>query len=531
MPKTISAALEAHLAEEVTTLATCWRVTRRDGLTHHFTDHDRDLVVDGATYRAATGYTRSAVSSDTTLAVDNLEIDGLLDAEEITEADLRGGRFDYAAVEMFLVNWADPGQGKLILRKGWLGEVTVSRTGVFHAELRGLAQALQQRIGELYAPECRADLGDARCKVPLWPDELQRRTTYKAGDVVRVITDPSGMTGPLAVDNPSFESGDLSGWTVVSGGFSVLQQAGNPPAITAYDGDWFLHGTKPSPCEARQDADLTSQNVSGAHIDAGQVTLTFSCRRGNAFADDTGRVIVEALDAGLDVVGTLYDSGDEAFPADGVWRERGFTDVTLPAGARALRIRLIATLVAGSNANAVFDDVRLSTVDAALASDTSAKYENLIYECTIAGTTAAVQPVYDTTPGNPTMDGSAEFTARAAHFMTGEVVSVADRRTFTSDVTGVADGWFGGGLLVWETGANAATSAEVKAHTADVNGDTFELFLPAPFAIGVGDVFRVHPGCDKRLDTCRDKFANVINFRGEPYVPGHDDYLDYPDAR
>ena len=38
-------------------------------------------------------------------------------------------------------------------------------------------------------------------------------------------------------------------------------------------------------------------------------------------------------------------------------------------------------------------------------------------------------------------------------------------------------------------------------------------------------------GCDKRLATCIDRFANVLNFRGEPYVPGQDALTHYPDAR
>ena len=46
-----------------------------------------------------------------------------------------------------------------------------------------------------------------------------------------------------------------------------------------------------------------------------------------------------------------------------------------------------------------------------------------------------------------------------------------------------------------------------------------------------GDLFRIHPGCDKRLDTCIDRFANVLNFRGEPYIPGQDLLMSYPDAR
>jgi hypothetical protein len=53
--KTISTALAEHLAGDVTTLATCWKITRRDGVVLGFTDHVRDLDVDGVTYRAASG--------------------------------------------------------------------------------------------------------------------------------------------------------------------------------------------------------------------------------------------------------------------------------------------------------------------------------------------------------------------------------------------------------------------------------------------------------------------------------------------
>jgi cell wall-associated NlpC family hydrolase len=43
-----------------------------------------------------------------------------------------------------------------------------------------------------------------------------------------------------------------------------------------------------------------------------------------------------------------------------------------------------------------------------------------------------------------------------------------------------------------------------------------------------GDAFTIRPGCDKSFATCRAKFANSINFRGFPYVPGTDQVLRYP---
>jgi hypothetical protein len=33
---------------------------------------------------------------------------------------------------------------------------------------------------------------------------------------------------------------------------------------------------------------------------------------------------------------------------------------------------------------------------------------------------------------------------------------------------------------------------------------------------------RLWQGCDKRLVTCSQRFANAVNFRGEPHVPGGD---------
>ena len=43
-----------------------------------------------------------------------------------------------------------------------------------------------------------------------------------------------------------------------------------------------------------------------------------------------------------------------------------------------------------------------------------------------------------------------------------------------------------------------------------------------------GDDFVVRAGCDKRLETCRDRFANVVNFRGFPHIPGQDTVIRYP---
>jgi hypothetical protein len=37
----------------------------------------------------------------------------------------------------------------------------------------------------------------------------------------------------------------------------------------------------------------------------------------------------------------------------------------------------------------------------------------------------------------------------------------------------------------------------------------------------------IRAGCDKRIETCGAKFANVANFRSFPHIPGQDTILRY----
>ena len=62
----------------------------------------------------------------------------------------------------------------------------------------------------------------------------------------------------------------------------------------------------------------------------------------------------------------------------------------------------------------------------------------------------------------------------------------------------------------------------------DAFGDHLDLWQAMAAPIEAGDAFVVSAGCDKRFETCRDRFANVANFRGFPHMPGNDFALSYP---
>lgn len=161
-----SAGFIAHLAQDCTTLAWCWKVTRRDAQVFGFTTHDRDLSLSGVTYAADTGLSASAAQARAGASVDNLEVVGFLDAAAITEADLLAGLWDGAEVVLSIVNWADVSQGALLVQTGNIGNVSL-RGQQFTAELMSLSQSLNRTVGTLMTRRCNASLGDARCGVTL----------------------------------------------------------------------------------------------------------------------------------------------------------------------------------------------------------------------------------------------------------------------------------------------------------------------------------------------------------------------------
>ncbi|HEY0301062.1 MAG TPA: DUF2163 domain-containing protein [Rhizomicrobium sp.] len=104
----------------------------------------------------------------------------------------------------------------------------------------------------------------------------------------------------------------------------------------------------------------------------------------------------------------------------------------------------------------------------------------------------------------------------------GAVIAASDNRRFTASGLGAyANGWFGGGKLRFTTGANAGRAMEVKRHASGA----IELWQAMSETIAPGDGFTVTAGCDKQFATCKTKYANGINFRGHPYMPGNDAVL------
>ena len=93
---------------------------------------------------------------------------------------------------------------------------------------------------------------------------------------------------------------------------------------------------------------------------------------------------------------------------------------------------------------------------------------------------------------------------------------------------GFDDRWFERGRVRILTGAAAGLVAVVKNDRLDADGRKIELWERLRVPVAAGDMIRLEAGCDKRLETCRLKFDNVVNHRGFPTIPGEDWLMAVP---
>jgi hypothetical protein len=194
MTSDITPEFKTHLEGRVTNLATLIDVVRLDGRTFFLTSFNRDIEYGGQTYRARSGFDRSSMARNASLAVDDTEIEGMtpqfmLDHDDITQRDLAAGLFDGARVRIQTAVWSDPTIPPKRDVTYFMGPVTTADNGTFRVQILSLAEALQQGIIKSYTVKCQHDLGDSGCRVPILPPVIERSENYAIGDTVRIRLD------------------------------------------------------------------------------------------------------------------------------------------------------------------------------------------------------------------------------------------------------------------------------------------------------------------------------------------------------
>lgn len=111
----------------------------------------------------------------------------------------------------------------------------------------------------------------------------------------------------------------------------------------------------------------------------------------------------------------------------------------------------------------------------------------------------------------------------AAYSGSGTIAEALSAKRFsTTGLSAFDPGWFTHGLVTFTSGAAQGQSMEVKRHHTVSGTVILELWQDVQGPLEPGQTFTVTAGCNKTVETCREKFSNVKNFRGFPHMPGPD---------
>ncbi len=101
----------------------------------------------------------------------------------------------------------------------------------------------------------------------------------------------------------------------------------------------------------------------------------------------------------------------------------------------------------------------------------------------------------------------------------------ADIKPGTPATVTAPDAFYNRGKIKFTSGVNNGLEAQILTNV----GNALTLYLPLFYTPSINDVVELTAGCDRKITTCRDKFANAINHRGAPYLPGRSKVLKIPD--
>lgn len=205
----MSPELQAKLDVGRVTLCRVWEITRTDSVVLLLTDRDIDVLADGDLYLARSGLKYTAIELVEGLSPSNVDISGHFDDAGVSLQDYLLGKFSNASVRVGLADWENSLEPVEWVIKGMMGKITRDRNA-FEAQCNGTTRLFERSIKQVTSPTCRAQLGDARCKVVLTPWTFAR--TVATVTSRRVFTMNTTLAdGTLDYGKLTFTSGANNG--------------------------------------------------------------------------------------------------------------------------------------------------------------------------------------------------------------------------------------------------------------------------------------------------------------------------------
>jgi uncharacterized phage protein (TIGR02218 family) len=173
--------------------AVLWRIQRQDGVVLRFTDHGTPITFGDDLYSPVGGVDATAREAHDGLRERNLELLGIINSDDITQDDLRAGKYRKALITERLVDWKYPWLGSWRTRAYWVTDLEFSHQG-WKAQVEGVTAVLRRPFGELVTRTCRHNLGDSKCTVNIAAHvDSGTVTAVDSQDRVRMYDDATGQ--------------------------------------------------------------------------------------------------------------------------------------------------------------------------------------------------------------------------------------------------------------------------------------------------------------------------------------------------
>lgn len=517
MPRIVPDALWARLSQQTQTWCYLLKITPAQASAFGMTTLDVDFTYDDGsgpvTYVARHGIDAYDVDLSNGAQVNNSQADTLAgdvyDAGMTKDGVIRGD-YDDADFVLYLIDYAHPEAGHVIIQSGRLGQVTMVDDTKCSIELRGLTDILRQNnlIG-LTSITDRAMLGDDHNKVTLrWYDGTVATVGAESDRVFSSSVTPgsdSVIGGGLSIPLPGGDGGPGSNWTIDGGSMSMVT---NDPRYQ------YLESSS-SETTAHRDVTLPAQ------VQAGDNLMLSWLIQGTPGAGRTIQVWIEfpGTSAGT------FTNGAQLVTADWVAQS---VSAAVPAGAATIRITLQFE-PQGQKAGMNVRSFALHDTDYSFGGATDVSVLHVPF-FSGDGTTTTAQ-LLDTsgdvlTSGftvqtievdGAVLDGSA-YTVSATGLVTFTTAPIAGAQvTWSGSLTAQPSGFFAPGVVHWDSGWNIGLEREVESY--DASTGTVTLAIPCPFAIQPGDAFRIRRDYGGSITEAKDVFDCLLNFRGEPWLP------------
>lgn len=512
--RTPPSALATHYQQTTTTISSGLKVTRADGIVYGFTSNDVDATISGVLYKAKPGLSITNVVQSVGLNVDNLELIGLNDQTVFIASEVYSGLWKNAAFELFQYNWKVPADGRDVFLFGTFGEIVQKGTTIT-IELRGIQQFLQQPIGKVVSKLCRARLGDAQCTV-------QSEIISEYGTITAVTDNQTFTVGTRDYYNDRYWAKNVLVLDMEGADTGTVFTDYSPTPKTAT----VVGGTQTLAAQFKYGA--TSAFFNGTNA-----SLTWADNA--AFEFGSGDFTIEFWMRPTQVAVAKYvftKSASTGYSPFLVYQN--LTSLLFYSTASAGSWSLISGAAIGTVAVDTWYHVavtrRLDTVrcflNGVLGSTTTLAAGAVLWDNTELLRASGYTDTLALYAGYIDDLRLTKGAARYVSAFTPPVAANVITNSFSSTAPTEAVSWFVEGIVEFLTGANVGYKQKIKTYTAP---GVVTMSIASWSNIAVGDTVKLTAGCQKRhIEDCKNKFNNILNFDGEPHVPGPDKLVVNP---